>query len=133
MALHISLVGRKDLSGEIYRQARAAILKGKLRPGDRLTPSRELAQALAVSRSTVVAAYDLLAAEGFVTSRVGAGTFVSDELARGERASGRADGVLRPRAIWDSVDLPTVFAHPARFDFRTGLPDAFPTGRGAVW
>jgi hypothetical protein len=30
MAMHISLVGRKDLSGEIYRQARAAILKGKL-------------------------------------------------------------------------------------------------------
>lgn len=125
MAMHISLVGRKDLSGEIYRQARAAILKGKLRPGDCLTPSRELAQALAVSRSTVVAAYDQLAAEGFVTSRVGAGTFVSDELVRVRRGtSGRVDGVLRPRAIWDSVDLPTVFAHPARFDFRTGLPDA---------
>jgi GntR family transcriptional regulator/MocR family aminotransferase len=60
-----------------------------------------------------------------VTSRVGAGTFVSDELARVRcGTSGRTDGVLRPRAIWDSVDLPTVFAHPARFDFRTGLPDA---------
>ena len=125
MAMHISLVGRKGLSGEIYRQARAAILNGKLRPGDCLPPSRELAQALAVSRSTVVAAYDRLAAEGFVTSRAGAGTFVSDELAHMKRGTrGRADGVLRPRAIWDSVDLPTVFEHPARFDFRTGLPDA---------
>ena len=29
-----------------------------------------------------------------------------------------------PRGIWDSIALPTVFAAPARFDFRTGLPDA---------
>jgi GntR family transcriptional regulator / MocR family aminotransferase len=125
MAMHISLVGRQDLSGEIYRQARAAILNGKLRPGDSLTPSRELAHALAVSRSTVVAAYDRLAAEGFVTSRRGSGTFVSDGLARLKRGGrGRADGALRPRAIWDAVDLPTVFGRADRFDFRTGLPDA---------
>ena len=74
MAIHVSLVGRKDLKGEVYRQLRAAIRTGQLRPGEYLTPSRELAQALAVSRSTVVAAYDRLAAEGFVISRAGAVT-----------------------------------------------------------
>lgn len=55
MAIHVSLVGRKGLRGEIYRQLRAAIRAGQLRPSEYLTPSRELAQALAVSRSTVVA------------------------------------------------------------------------------
>ena len=44
MTFHISLTGRKDLSGEIYRQIRRAILAGRLRPGDRLPPSRELAR-----------------------------------------------------------------------------------------
>jgi GntR family transcriptional regulator / MocR family aminotransferase len=41
MAFHVSLVGRKDFSGEIYRQVR--ILNRRLRPGDRMPPSRELA------------------------------------------------------------------------------------------
>ena len=33
---HVSLVGRKDLSGEIYRQIRRAVLDRRLRPGDPL-------------------------------------------------------------------------------------------------
>jgi GntR family transcriptional regulator/MocR family aminotransferase len=77
MEVHVSLVGRKDLSGEIYRQLRRAILAGRLRPGDRLPPTRELARRLSVSRTTVAVAYDRLWGEGFVTARVGAGTFVS--------------------------------------------------------
>jgi GntR family transcriptional regulator/MocR family aminotransferase len=125
VAMHVSLVGRRDLKGEIYRQLRAAIRTGQLRPGEYLSPSRQLAQALAVSRSTVVAAYDRLAAEGFLTSRPGAGTFVSGELVRAKRgAKMRLDDALRPRPIWDSIGMPTVFDRAARFDFRTGLPDA---------
>jgi GntR family transcriptional regulator/MocR family aminotransferase len=124
MAIHVSLVGRKDLKGEVYRQLRAAIRTGQLRPGEQLTPSRELARALAVSRSTVVAAYDRLAAEGFVTSRAGAGTIVCEGAGHAKpRSRTKSNGVLRPRSIWQSVDLPTVFARAAHFDFRTGLPD----------
>ena len=125
MAIHVSLVGRKDLKGEVYRQLRAAIRAGQLRPGEHLTPSRELAQALAVSRSTVVAAYDRLAAEGFVTTRPGAGTIVSDGAAHAKSGTRtRSDSVLRPRAVWSAIELPTVFDRAARFDFRTGIPDA---------
>ena len=71
MTFHISLIGRKDLNGEIYRQIRRAILAGRLRAGDRLPPSRELARALAVSRMTVIVGYERLAGEGLVTSRLG--------------------------------------------------------------
>jgi len=56
MVFHVSLVGRKNLSGELYRQIRRAILDGRLRPGDRLSPSRDLARALAISRMTVIVA-----------------------------------------------------------------------------
>jgi GntR family transcriptional regulator/MocR family aminotransferase len=69
MIIHVSLVGRKALKGEIFRQLRAAIRTGQLRPGEYLTPSRELAQALVASRSTVVAAYDRLAAVPAARSR----------------------------------------------------------------
>src|SRR5262245_7614237 len=75
--LQVSLVGRTDLAGEIYRQLRRAILDGRLRSGDRLPPTRDLARNLTVSRTTVTVAYDRLAGEGFVTSRVGAGTYVT--------------------------------------------------------
>ncbi len=45
MSLHISLVGRKKFSTEIYRQTRDAILNGLLSPVDPLPASRELAGA----------------------------------------------------------------------------------------
>ncbi len=127
MAFHVSLVGRKDLSGEIYRQIRRAVLDRRLRPGDPLPPGRELARALAVSRATVTVAYERLAAEGFVTSRQGSGTFVSEVVAQAERrkTSRRSStGVVQPRPVWDGIPLLTAFEARARFDFRTGLPDA---------
>jgi GntR family transcriptional regulator/MocR family aminotransferase len=125
MELHVSLVGRQDLSGEIYRQLRRAILEHRLRPGDPLPPTRELARGLSVSRTTASIAYERLAGEGFISARVGAGTFVSTR-AVGRSTDGKrcTPGVLRPRRIWESVALPTAFDREAQFDFRTGLPDA---------
>jgi GntR family transcriptional regulator/MocR family aminotransferase len=124
--LHISLVGRTELSVEIYRQIRDAIVKDVLRPGDRLPASRELAATLSISRMTVTVAYERLIAEGFVSSRVGDGTFVSRALARDPRESRNrhVDGPLRPRRFWQSVSPPSAFAERAVFDFRTGIPDA---------
>jgi GntR family transcriptional regulator/MocR family aminotransferase len=126
MDFHVSLVGRNDLSGEIYRQLRRAIVNGRLTRGELLRPTRELARHLSVARTTVTVAYDRLAGEGFVTSRVGAGTFVNEHGAPAphETKRRRVDGALRPLPIWDSIPLSAAFTRPAQFDFRTGLPDA---------
>jgi GntR family transcriptional regulator/MocR family aminotransferase len=122
--VHVSLVGRNDLAGEIYRQLRRAVLDGRMQPGEALPPSRELARRLNVSRATVTVAYDRLSGEGLVTARAGAGTFVSDEVPRPSRRRIRPRGALRPRPVWNDIPLPTAFDAPAEFDFRTGLPDA---------
>ena len=53
------------------------IQRGRLRPGDRLPGSRRLAASLGVHRNTVLAAYDELHAEGWVTAVRGRGTFVA--------------------------------------------------------
>ncbi|TDD82425.1 PLP-dependent aminotransferase family protein [Actinomadura darangshiensis] len=121
MELHVSLVGRRDLVGQIYGQLRAAILDGRLRAGEALPPTRELARRLAISRNTVGVAYDRLAAEGFLTSRVGAGTFVREtgSAARGAPAS----SPLRPRKVWDDVSAWPGRMPKIRWDFRAGLPD----------
>ena len=97
----VSLVGRKDLSGEIYRQIRRAVLDRRLRPGDPLPPGRELARALAVSRATVTVACERLSAEGFVTSRQGSGTFVGESVTLSGREKPRrpSSGALQPRPI----------------------------------
>jgi GntR family transcriptional regulator/MocR family aminotransferase len=126
MTIHISLVGRRNLSAEVYRQVRDAIINGMLRPGDRLPASRELARTLSVSRMTVTDAYDRLTAEGFLLARVGDGTFVSEHAVRsgGDARARKADGLLRPRRLWQSIPLPMAFAHPATFDFRSGIPEA---------
>ncbi len=62
----------------LYDCLRAAILDGTLPAATRLPASRDLARELALSRNTVVFAYDQLLAEGYVRSRVGSGTYVAD-------------------------------------------------------
>jgi DNA-binding transcriptional MocR family regulator len=56
---------------------RQLIDEGELPPGEPLPPDRALAAALAVGRSTVVAAYDLLAQDGRIVRRQGSGTRVA--------------------------------------------------------
>ncbi len=130
MEFHITFDGPRDLSGQIYQQIRAAILDGRLRAGELLPPSRELAERLRVARNTVSVTYDRLAGEGFVTGKVGAGTFVSTALLPPRQPGDQSDvdaaaGPLRPRAGWDTIpDPPNPAAVEPPFDFRPGLPDA---------
>jgi GntR family transcriptional regulator/MocR family aminotransferase len=130
MDLHIRLSGAGGLSGQIYRRLRAAIRDGSLRAGERLPPTRELARRLAVSRNTVAAAYERLTAEGFLTGRAGAGSFVRAEAVVAAPHQAPSSAALRPRAIWTRLvaapDLlaPSDSAVPPRYDFRLGTPDA---------
>ncbi|MBT2209505.1 MULTISPECIES: PLP-dependent aminotransferase family protein [Actinomadura] len=121
MDLHVSLEGRKDLAGQIYRQLRAAILDGRLRAGEALPPTRELARRLEISRNTVAVAYDRLTAEGFLDGRVGAGTFVQEAgpVSRGAPEA----SPLRPRPIWDEITVWPAWTPGVRWDFRVGVPD----------
>ncbi|MBC1804266.1 aminotransferase-like domain-containing protein [Listeria booriae] len=55
------------------------IQDGKLLPGDKLPPERELAATLQVNRSTLVRALDELSARGIVTRKQGSGTRISED------------------------------------------------------
>ena len=61
---------------QIRDRLRERILDGTLPPGSALPPERRLAARLAVNRSTVLAAYGALKAEGLIDAHVGRGTVV---------------------------------------------------------
>jgi GntR family transcriptional regulator/MocR family aminotransferase len=132
--LQINLVGRKHVGREIYSQLLESIEEGRLEPGRRLPPTRELARRLKVARTTVALAYDRLADEGLLISRVGAGTFVKQRRELPAADAKHPVSPLSPKQEW--VDVPitfirTLFANRFEFDFRTGTPDvsAFPHAR----
>src|ERR1700734_1882385 len=67
----------QTLSHWLYSELRSAILDGRLAPGARLPASRDFASQYQVSRGTVVNVVERLQAEGYVSSRVGFGTWVN--------------------------------------------------------
>ena len=121
---------------------RDAILSGTLAPGQRLPSSRTLARDQNVSRTTAVAVFDQLTAEGLIVSRVGAGAYVSDALSANRPApvgEAVATGAQRPPTRLArltqgaSEQYFTRLIHPAQpRAFVTGTPafEAFPV---ALW
>lgn len=137
-ALTIDRSDRASLAMQLVVGLREMILAGDLTAGTRLPASRILARDQGVSRTTVVTVYEQLAAEGLIVSRIGAGTFVSDEVRQrpAERAT-TADTPL-PRLASLSRDVSEQYfprlAHPRTpRAFVTGMPafDAFPMARWA--
>jgi len=131
MEFHIDMpaAGSRERFAALHRQIRAAIIDGRLAAGVRLPTTRELADRLGVSRNTVLAAYDHLAAEGYLLPRQRAGTFVAATLPPRGPAAAPSSPAGPPR-----VDLPDAWRRVApwsaeamrpgpRFDFRVGLPD----------
>jgi GntR family transcriptional regulator/MocR family aminotransferase len=122
--LHVTLGRARHLTADLYAQLKAAILDGRLRPGDALPATRALASRLDVSRNTVLYAYERLTAEGFLVGRVGAGTFVGATAA--PTASTRrapAGAPLHARAIWRGLAHEPSRRPPAAYDFQLGAPD----------
>ncbi|UEH08456.1 PLP-dependent aminotransferase family protein [Pseudomonas sp. HN8-3] len=101
----IELDRRQGLTRQLYDALRQRVLDGRLVSGTRLPATRDMAAALSISRNSVVRAYDQLYAEGFIESRVGDGTYVSQ----------------LPTAKKLSTKLSTGFS--------TGLPTALSTNR----
>jgi DNA-binding transcriptional MocR family regulator len=67
----------------IKQSIRAAIAEGKLAPGHRLPPVREVAWRLGVTPGTVARAYKDLVDDGALDAQVGRGTFVAEPGAAG--------------------------------------------------
>jgi GntR family transcriptional regulator/MocR family aminotransferase len=78
--LHVELSGSR-MRSRLEAALRDAIRSGRLADGARLPSSRALAADLGVARNTVADAYTQLAADGWLTARIGAGTTVAPRSA----------------------------------------------------
>ena len=68
---------RTSMVSDAARLVKNMIIRGELKPGDRLPPERRLCEALRVSRATLREAIGSLVAMNILTAHQGAGTFVS--------------------------------------------------------
>jgi GntR family transcriptional regulator/MocR family aminotransferase len=68
----------QTLTSWLYGEIRLAILQGRLAPGTRIPASRDFARQYGLSRGTVVSVLERLQAEGYVSCRVGLGTWVNE-------------------------------------------------------
>ncbi|WP_199101119.1 PLP-dependent aminotransferase family protein [Dyella sp. ASV21] len=109
----------------LHGQLRAAIMDGRLHAGQPLPSTRALAQALGVSRNTVVAAYERLLSEGYLGVRQGAGYTVAGVVpARREATPVASGGDRRLAPRWREASAPgPMSAAPVRLDLRVGVPD----------
>ena len=73
-------VHMEKLSNGVIRQIELLILRGLLRPGERLPSERELAERMGVSRPSLREAIAGLQERGLLVTRAGAGVFVADML-----------------------------------------------------
>lgn len=73
-------VQTEKLSQGVVRQIELLILRGLLRPGQRLPAERELAERMGVSRPSLREALSELQERGLLSSRAGAGVYVADML-----------------------------------------------------
>jgi GntR family transcriptional regulator / MocR family aminotransferase len=99
----------QPLRAQLEASLREAIRDGRLRGGERLPSSRELARELGVSRGMVQECYGQLLAEGYLTSRGGSATRVADIKER--------HAPLTPSPAPEPADRPLIA------DFRAGVPD----------
>jgi DNA-binding FadR family transcriptional regulator len=67
----------EGLADRVYRELLALIIQGDLQEGDRLSTEQTLSEQFKTSRPTVREALSRLRADGIITSRQGAGTFVT--------------------------------------------------------
>ena len=70
----------EKLSTSVVKQIELLILRGVLRPGERLPAERELSEKLGVSRPSLREAISELQVRGLLTAKAGAGVFVADVL-----------------------------------------------------
>lgn len=83
-------ITRERLYEQVVQQLQELVISGRLQPGDKLPPERQLAEQLGVSRTVIREAIKTLEQRGLVKVLTGSGTYVSQ---------------MDPRIVSESISL----------------------------
>jgi GntR family transcriptional regulator/MocR family aminotransferase len=78
--IELDHAGKQPLYRQLSAALRQAIQTGRLRPGDQLPATRDIAGSLGLARGTVVRAYNELLSSGHAEGKTGTGTIISKDL-----------------------------------------------------
>ena len=112
--IQIDRNAKRTYSKQIYHAIRQMILNGELAAGEALPPYSQMSAELDVSKNTVLAAYDMLAADGMVRSTVGSGFYI-------EAGTARRTYPTSPKAV-QSAALTDLVLPDGTINFDNGRP-----------
>lgn len=120
---------RFTLQDQLVRQIKEYVQQGRLKAGEPIPSSRELAHELKLSRNTVVYAYDRLESEGYLEARSRSGVFITSSILLSQHSKWPVEAGASEKAV-QSLPVPTALGFPA--PFRPCQPDVnlFPL---AIW
>jgi len=132
--LNLKLVLRRGKDSDpVYIQIAKGLIReierGRLKPGDVLPGSREMAMKLGVNRKTVTIAYEDLIAQGWLVSRKTRGTFVSERFPEARRGFEAPEPSIRRGEGWQfqrlavPLDVPAIFPQSGVALLDDGTPD----------
>jgi GntR family transcriptional regulator / MocR family aminotransferase len=137
MLIPLKLVRDQQLQQQIFDQLRDLIVSRRLLPHARMPSTRMMAEQFAISRMTVLLAYERLIAEGYLETRPAAGTFVAHAPCA---MAGEEAAEVSELSLAHPATMPAPRSHPgsgsrlapvAEPDVRVGAADPalFPTQR----
>jgi len=130
-----SKTSSEPLHRQLYLTIREQILGGALKGGDRLPSTRALGHDLHVGRNTVTSVFEQLAAEGYLETEMGSGTYVAMQLPVKRELMQEAEQTEEHAIRWSrwakrmAPEKLAALTDPGFRPFQPGLPDlgAFPT------
>jgi 2-aminoadipate transaminase len=120
---HLDRDGARSLTEQIVEAFSDSIAGGELEPGDRLPPTRAVAEIAGVNHLTAARAYRRLAELGLVTGKVGSGTFVRQTAPIAQEPAAGGSEVSADTS-WQHYALPEIPESPGDRAVRDMFRDA---------
>ncbi len=93
----LDLKSRKSLYEQVVDGCKEMVIRGELKPGDRLPSIRDMSAALTVNPNTVQKAYSRLESEGWIYTVSGRGAFVSE--------GSHEPDTVRQEAVYEKMEV----------------------------
>lgn len=108
--MNVSSIKKKEkVTDQVLGQIRQALMRGELKPGDRLPGAHELAEKMGVGISSVREAIKMLESLGAVEARQGEGTYVCDTLREGAANAFEIQLALLPQTAEYLVEFRRIY------------------------